>query len=154
MISLSTYLNLCIFLLRNAWKYINIFQAKVILVLIVDEKTTVGELKREVQKFNDERDWDQFHNPKDMAVNIALEAAELLEPFVYKSEKQMKEIMEGKKRQDVEDELADVFWAVIMFAQRSGIDMSEALRKKMAKSALKYPADKVRGSNKKYTEYS
>ncbi len=119
----------------------------------MDKKVTIEELKEEVHKFNVERDWDQFHNPKDMAVNISLEAAELLEPFVYKSEKQMEEIMNGKKRADVQDELADVFWAVLMFAERSNIDLSDALRQKMKKSALKYPAEKVRGSNKKYNEY-
>jgi NTP pyrophosphatase (non-canonical NTP hydrolase) len=119
----------------------------------MDGKTTITELKEEIRKFNAERDWDQFHSAKDLAIAISLEAVEVLEPFVYKSDAQSKDIMSGTKRQDIEDELADVLWAVLMFAERYDIDISDALRAKMKKSALKYPADKVRGSNKKYNEY-
>jgi NTP pyrophosphatase (non-canonical NTP hydrolase) len=122
-------------------------------VLIVDEKATIDELKKEVKRFNHERDWDQFHDAKELAIAISLEAAEVLEPFVYKSEKQVEEIMNGKKRTDIEDELADVFWAVLVFAERYNIDLSNAFKEKMKKTELKYPANKVRGSNKKYTEY-
>ena len=119
----------------------------------MDKTSTLDMLKEDVRRFNKERDWDQFHGAKDLAIAISLEAAEVLEPFVYKSEKQIAEIMNGKKRADIEDELADVFWAVLMFAEKYEIDLSEALKKKMGKTALKYPVERARGSNKKYTEY-
>ncbi len=120
----------------------------------MDGNTTISELKREVRRFNRERDWDQFHGAKDLAIAISLEAAEVLEPFVYKSDKQADEIMKGRKRPEIEDEIADVFWAVIMFAERYEVDLSTALRKKMKKTALRYPIERARGSNKKYTEYA
>jgi NTP pyrophosphatase (non-canonical NTP hydrolase) len=119
----------------------------------MDKTATIAGLKADVRKFTEERDWDQFHTAKDMAINISLEAAEVLEPFVYKSEKQAETIMNGKKRTDIEDELADVLWAVLMFAEKYDIDLSGALLEKMRKTALKYPVEKARGSNKKYTEY-
>ena len=113
-----------------------------------DNETKINELKQMVQKFCEDRDWDQFHNPKDLSIMISTEAAELLEIFRYKNEEQLKEIMQGAKREDVEDEVADVLFGVLRFAQMNSIDLTSALKNKIEKSAKKYPADLVRGKNK------
>lgn len=118
-----------------------------------DNETNLNELKKIVQNFCEERDWDQFHDPKELAIMISTESAELLEIFRYKNSEQMKEIMAGKKRESVEDELADIFFGVLRFSQMNNIDLSTALVKKVGKSAKKYPVDLVKGKNKKYNEY-
>jgi NTP pyrophosphatase (non-canonical NTP hydrolase) len=120
--------------------------------MMEDDKTTVKELKQLIQKFNKDRDWDQFHNAKDLGIAIATEAAELLEHFIYKSGAELEDLFKGEKREEVDDEIADVLWATLMFAERYDIDISNALKKKIDKTALKYPINKARGSNKKYTE--
>lgn len=118
-----------------------------------DNETKIDELKNIVQNFCEERAWDKFHNPKDLSIMISTESAELLEIFRYKNEEQLKEIMQGSKRESVEDELADVLFGVLRFAQMNNIDLSTALKNKIKKSAKNYPADLVRGQNKKYNEY-
>lgn len=118
----------------------------------MDSDTTLEDLKALIKKFNADRDWDQFHNAKDLAIAISTEAAEVLEHFIYKSNAEVDEIFKGSKKTDIEDEVADVFWSVLMLCERYDIDLSESLKKKMEKTAKKYPIDKARGSNKKYTE--
>ncbi len=118
-----------------------------------DKKTTIEELKGMVKKFNKERDWDQFHTPKDMAMAIAAEAAEVVEIFLYKTNSETEDFFKDRrKRVEIEDELSDVFWAVLMMCEKYDIDLSDALKEKMRKSSIKYPIEKARGSNKKYTE--
>ena len=117
-----------------------------------DDSTTIKELKDMVHKFNVERDWDQFHIAKDLAIGISTEAAEVLEHFIYKTDAEIEELFKGEKRTEIEDEIADVLWGTLMFAERYYIDLSSALKKKMSKTALKYPINKAKGSNKKYTE--
>jgi NTP pyrophosphatase (non-canonical NTP hydrolase) len=118
----------------------------------MDGKTKISELKAMVKRFNDERDWDQFHNAKDLAIAVSVEAAEILEHFVYKSSDEVDELFKGKKRGAIEDEVADTFWAILMLAERYDIDLSNALEKKMLETAKRYPIAKAKGSNKKYTE--
>ena len=118
----------------------------------MDSNTTINDLKSSVKKFNAERDWDQFHNAKDLAIAISTEAAEVLEHFIYKSSDEVEAVFRGSKRTEVEDEVADVFWAVLMLCEKYDIDLSDALRKKMEKTAKNYPIEKAKGSNKKYTE--
>ena len=118
----------------------------------MDSNTTIEELKIRIKKFNADRDWDQFHNAKDLAIAISTEAAEVLEHFIYKSNDEVEAIFEGNKKTDIEDELADVFWTVLMLCERYNIDLSDSLKKKMEKTAKKYPIDKAKGSNKKYNE--
>lgn len=118
-----------------------------------DNQTKINELKQIVQSFCEERDWDQFHNPKELAIMLSTESAELLEIFRYKNEEQIKEIMNGAKREDVADELADIFIGVLRFSQMNNIDLSTALVNKIEKNNKKYPAELVRGKNKKYNEY-
>ena len=119
----------------------------------MDSKATIEDEKKIVQKFCEDRDWDQFHNPKDLAIMLSTEAAELLEIFRYKDEKQVEEIMNGPKRRQVEDEVADLFFGVLRFAQKNDIDISTALDTKMVENVKKYPVELVKGKNKKYNEY-
>ena len=119
----------------------------------MDSDCTIEDLKRLAGDFCDERDWARFHNPKDLAIGIASEAGELLELFRFKSEEQSGEMCAVSRRTDVSEELADTLYFVLRFSQITGIDLSEALKDKLAKNALKYPVDKVRGCNKKYDEY-
>ncbi|BCZ46982.1 nucleotide pyrophosphohydrolase [Clostridium gelidum] len=108
-------------------------------------------LQNKVKMFCEEREWDEFHNPKDLAIGISTEANELLDIFRFKTEKQMDEDFE-KMRPAVEEELADVLFFVLRFAQKNNIDLQEALNKKLDKNAQKYPIEKAKGNNKKYDQ--
>lgn len=119
----------------------------------MDKKVTIEELKNLVKQFCEDRDWDQFHNPKDLAIGIATEAGELLERFRFKSDVESTNLMISDKRPLVEEELADVLYFVLRFAQMNNVDLSEALENKIKSNEEKYPAEKVKGKNKKYDEY-
>lgn len=101
-----------------------------------------------VLRFRDERDWKQFHNPKDLAISIALEAAELLEVFQWSGE----DLMRNDKKAYMEEELADVINYCILMADACEFDLDEIVQKKVLKNALKYPASKAHGTSLKYTE--
>ena len=117
----------------------------------MDEKTTLRELKNIVKKFCEDRDWDKYHNPKDLAIGIITEASELLEHFRSKSEKDIEQILESRK-EEVSEELADVLYFILRLAQMHDIDLATELEKKLRKYELKYPIEKSKGSNKKYTD--
>ena len=119
----------------------------------MDNISTIQELKELVKDFCEERDWDQFHNQKELAIGISTEANELLQLFRFKNEKQMNELMKGEKRKEVEEELADVLYFVLRFAQMNEIDLSSAIKAKVKKNNEKYPIEKAKGCNKKYNEY-
>ena len=120
----------------------------------MDQKTTLQTLKDRAGAFCIERDWDQYNNPKDLAIGITTEACELLDIFRFKTQEQVVEMFgTPQKREEIEDELADVLFFVLRFAQMNGIDLSEILKKKVEKNRQKYPVDKVRGKNLKYSEY-
>ena len=104
-----------------------------------------------VVQFRDERDWKQFHNPKDVALSLLLEAGEVLEIFQWKDARAVAEAAQARK-DDLADELADVLCYTLLMAHDLGIDLSTALAAKLRKNALKYPVDKSRGSSSKYTE--
>jgi NTP pyrophosphatase (non-canonical NTP hydrolase) len=112
----------------------------------------LGPLHDRILKFVDERDWRQFHNPKDVAISLNLEAAELLEHFQWKSPEEIKRHL-AENRAEVADELVDVLYWVMLMGEYFDVDLSEALDRKMSKNEAKYPADKARGKNAKYTEY-
>ncbi len=119
----------------------------------MDEATGVGALKQAVRLFCEERDWDQFHGAKDLAIGIITEAAELLEHFRFLQSREVEELMrDSEARGKVEEELADVLFFVLRFAQRYGIDLSDAFQAKLARNAEKYPAAKAKGKNLKYTK--
>lgn len=98
--------------------------------------------------FVKERNWEQFHNPKDLAISLSLEAAELLELFQWNTSEEAVE----KNRDKMKDELADVIVYAIDFATVLGFDLNEIILEKMAKNRLKYPVEKARDSKKKYDE--
>ena len=102
----------------------------------------------QVLKFRDDRDWRQFHNPKDLAISISLEAAELLEVFQWSAE----DTGCDGRLEKVREELADVLNYCILMADACGLDMDEIIREKLKRNAEKYPVEKAYGSKKKYTE--
>ncbi len=96
-------------------------------------------------KFRDDRDWEQFHNPKDLAIALNLESAELLENFLWKS-------ADEANTEKVKEELADVLAYAFLIADKYGFNIKEILKEKIAKNAEKYPVDKSKGNAKKYNE--
>jgi len=117
-----------------------------------DRDTSVGALKDQVRRFCTERDWDRFHGAKDLAIGVVTEAAELLEIFRFRSDDEIAARLTGPDRERVEHELADVTFFVLRLAERLDIDLTEAFRRKLELNAERYPAEKARGSNRKYTE--
>lgn len=118
-----------------------------------DRNMTIDDAKAIVADFCRERDWDQFHNPKDVAIGISTEASELLQLFRFKDVSELggllaDPVFSGKVR----EELADVFYFTVRFSQVTGIDLYSALVEKIAKNAEKYPVGTSKGSNRKYDE--
>lgn len=111
----------------------------------------IAELQRRIIAFRDERYWKQFHNPKDLAISLLLEASELLEHFQWKDSDEMTTHVK-KQKEAVSDELADVLYWVLLMAHDLDIDLKEAVNRKMDKNERKYPKDKATGNHKKYTE--
>lgn len=119
----------------------------------MDKTMYVQGLKDMVQEFCEARDWDQFHNPKDLAIGISTEANELLDIFRFKSKRQMKELFQDEKsREHIEEEVADTFFFLLRFAQMNDLDLCKCVQDKLQKNNLKYPVDKIKGKNLKYTE--
>ena len=111
-----------------------------------DKKTTVDNLKVFVKDFVDERDWSQFHNPKNISMALAIEASELMDIFKWDSnDESEKKMTVDISRQDAIDELADVIIYSIAFANKNGIDISHAILQKMKKNEKKYPSEKFKG---------
>lgn len=109
-------------------------------------------IKRQVRQFVVERDWDQYHSPKNLSMALIVEAAELVEHFQWLTEEQSANLP-PEKLAEVEQELADIQVYLISLANNLKLDLIAAVDKKLVLNAQKYPADKVRGSNKKYSEY-
>jgi dCTP diphosphatase len=111
-----------------------------------DRDTTVWQLRQEMADFVDERDWQQFHDPKNLAMSIAIEAAELMEHFQWRTTAQAQEITgTSEEMADIADELADVLSFALSFANRCRIDITGSLRRKMAANRRKYPVEKFKG---------
>ena len=106
-----------------------------------------------LRSFAEERDWDQFHTPKNLATSLAVEAGELLELFQWsRGQREWDDVAEPSIRTRVEHELADILLTVIRFADKAGINLQEAAERKLELNAQKYPAYKFRGSDRKYDE--
>ena len=101
-----------------------------------------------INQFRDERDWRKFHNEKDLAISISLEASELLELFQWK---QSEEVVE-KSLQEIKEELADVFMYSLMLADNLNLDVEEIIKEKIGINSKKYPVELSKGNNKKYTD--
>jgi NTP pyrophosphatase (non-canonical NTP hydrolase) len=112
----------------------------------------LDDLRRRLRAFAAARDWDQFHSPKNLAMALIVEAAELVEHFQWLTEAQSA-ALPPEKRAAVGDELADVLVYVVRIADRLDIDLLDAVSAKLVHNETKYPADRVKGSARKYTEY-
>ena len=108
----------------------------------------MNNLEKKINEFRDARDWRQFHNEKDLAISISLEASELLELFQWNSSE---ETIKNKRR-EIEDELADIMIYSMMFASNLDINIEEIILNKLRKNNEKYPVEKSRGNKKKYTD--
>ena len=107
--------------------------------------TEIEQILEELRKFNQERDWDQFHNGKDLAIGLSVEASELLEAFLWKD-------AEDVNPDKVREELADVLNYAFQMADKYQLDIKEIMLEKLRKNAAKYPVEKAKGSAKKYNE--
>lgn len=111
-------------------------------------------LINQINTFCTDRDWDQYHNPKDLAIGILTEASELLDCFRFKNEVQSKALFDiAKKREKIEDEFADTLFFLLRFAYMNDIDIVKVLERKIEKNAAKYPIVKACSNYQKYTEY-
>lgn len=120
----------------------------------MDDKTTIKELKGKVKKFCEDRDWDQYHSPKELAIGAITESSELLEHFRFKSNKQMEEMLKDpEKRKEIGEELADIMFFILRFAHMYGFDLSKEIEAKIKKNEIRLTIEKSKGKNKKYTEY-
>jgi len=108
-------------------------------------------LTKKIIKFRDARDWKQFHNPKDLALSLVLESAEVMEHFQWKNNEEMEKYLKTDK-EHVAEELADVLYWVLLMSHDLEIDILNALEKKQKKNEEKYPVEKAKGNAKKYTE--
>lgn len=112
---------------------------------------SIEELTNRIITSRDARDWKQFHNPKDLALSLVLEATEVMEHFQWKNEQEMKEYVVTHKT-EIGEELADVLYWVLLMSHDLDINILESLEKKQDKNEAKYPEDKARGNAMKYTE--
>jgi len=101
-------------------------------------------------KFRREREWEQFHRPKELAISIVLEAAELLEEFQWKTDKEIKKYLDEGGVENVKEEVADIAIYILLLSNDLGIDLLGAIREKLKKNEKKYPVEKAKGSAKKY----
>lgn len=111
----------------------------------------ISALQRRVIEFRDARNWQQFHEPKDCALSLVLEATEYLEHFQWKNGDELERYL-AEHKDDAADELCDVLYWVLLIAHDQGINLTEAFERKMKKNEAKYPVDKSTGNHKKYTE--
>lgn len=110
-------------------------------------------LQRKVIEFRDERDWKQYHNLKDLALSINIEAGELAEIFQWKTNREIEDALKNpKKLQELKHELADIIIYCLDMAEETGIDLEQAILEKIEHNSKKYPVEKAKGSAKKYTE--
>lgn len=114
-------------------------------------KPTIKSLTERIISFRDARDWKQFHNSKDVALSLILEASEVIEHFQWKNGKELEEYISTNK-EHIGEELADVFYWILLLSHDLGIDIVDALSKKMDRNEEKYPVEKAKGSHTKYNE--
>jgi NTP pyrophosphatase (non-canonical NTP hydrolase) len=118
-----------------------------------DSQTTVSELKARVLAFVRERDWEQFHAPKNLSMALAAEAGELMEHFLWATAEESRAVaVDPAKRAKIAEELADVVIYALEFANATGLDVAASIEAKMAANAKKYPVEKARGRSNKYNE--
>src|SRR5262245_23537459 len=116
-----------------------------------DDTTTLAELSGIVRRFNDERDWAQYHSPRNLAMALSVEAAELLELYLWCKDEGPQPAV-ATRVPKVEQEVADVAICLLAFCDRAGIDLASAVERKVAANALRYPVDEARGRMEKADE--
>ena len=109
----------------------------------------ISEITKRIIAFRDARDWKQFHNPKDLALSLVLEATEVMEHFQWKNQKEIEEYLKTNKA-DVAEELADTLYWILLMGNDLNIDVLKALEKKIEKNEAKYPVEKAKGKHTKY----
>jgi NTP pyrophosphatase (non-canonical NTP hydrolase) len=120
---------------------------------LTDSTTRISELKERVLAFVQERDWEQFHSPKNLSMALAAETAELMEHFLWATPEESKSVAKDPaKRSKIAEELADVVIYALEFANSTGLDVAASIESKIAANARKYPVEKARGRSAKYTE--
>ena len=119
--------------------------------MAVEHLESIEQLREALRQFAAERDWDQFHSPKNLSMALIVEAAELLEHFQWMSEPESA-ALSSAKHAEVRAEMADVFIYLVRLADRLDVDLLQAASDKIRLNALRYPADQFRGSSRKYTE--
>lgn len=111
----------------------------------------IRKLTEKITKFRDKRDWKQFHNPKDIAISLVLEASEVLEHFQWKSKEEIEKYIKSNK-EEIGEELADVLYWVLLMCNDLNINIEEVLEKKIKKNEKKYPIEKAKGKHTKYNK--
>ena len=134
----------------KCFESVNFFSKHAIIIgdYVQEKDRRMKELIDLINQFRDERDWRKFHNEKDLAISISLEASELLELFQWK---QSEEVVE-KSLKEIKEELADVFMYSLMLADNLNLDVEEIIKEKIDINAKKYPVELSKGNNKKYTD--
>lgn len=113
--------------------------------------TEIATLQAALRTFASEREWEQFHSPKNLATALSVEASEILEHFQWLTEEQSRTIPDAK-REAVAEEVADVFLYLLQLSDKLGIDPLDAARRKLRRNAEKYPVERAKGTSKKYSE--
>jgi len=109
-------------------------------------------LTQTIVEFRDKREWKQFHNPKDLAISLSIEASELLECFQWKNNNEINELLKSDSREDVEEEIADIGNYLLLLCNELGIDLIKTIEKKLIKNEIKYPVEKSKGNSTKYNK--
>ena len=116
------------------------------------DERTFEQIEGDVKQFCEERNWDQFHDAKELSVALSTEVSELVELFRYKTGEEIEEVV-AERREDFENEIADVLFLVARMTQIYDVGVGEAFDKKLEKTAENYPVEDAKGKNQKYTEY-
>jgi NTP pyrophosphatase (non-canonical NTP hydrolase) len=112
----------------------------------------MNEIVNKLRRFNADRNWDQFHSPKNLVMALMVEVAELAEIMIWKTQEETRDLMRGLERNKVLNEIGDILIYTIILADRFNIDIEDAINRKIILNSRKYPVELAKGSNKKYTE--
>jgi dCTP diphosphatase len=122
--------------------------------MMSDATSTISDAAKLVRDFSRERDWEQFHHPKDLGLALAIETGEVLEHFRFLTNDEIQtKLADPARRREFAHELADVLWALLRLAEVSGVDLASSLEEKVALAGVKYPVEASKGKALKYTEY-
>jgi len=120
--------------------------------MMENQINTIEDLYMKVIEFRDLRDWKQFHNPKDLAISLSIEASELLEIFQWKSQAEIMDMLDSQVKTKIEEEAADIMIYLLTFCHEASIDLAAVVSDKLEKNDKKYPVSKAKGSSKKYNQ--